>query len=96
MVSGTARGVDSLGEAWAKHNNIPIKQFPADWTKHGKSAGYLRNQIMAEYAEACIVFWDGESKGAKHMFDIAVDKGLEPTLVVAKSAVEALCVSTVQ
>ena len=31
IVSGTAKGVDSLGERWAEENNIPIKRFPAPW-----------------------------------------------------------------
>ena len=76
VVSGTARGVDKLGERWAAENNIPIKRFPADWNKHDKRAGYLRNVEMAEYADALIAIWDGESKGTKHMIDIAIKNGL--------------------
>lgn len=72
VVSGTARGADSLGEYWAEQNGIPIKQFPADWNKWGKRAGYIRNIEMAKYADACIIFWDGDSKGSKHMMDLAV------------------------
>lgn len=76
IVSGTARGADKLGEQYALEYNLPIKQFPADWNTHGKKAGYLRNVEMAKYADACIVFWDGESKGTKHMIDIATKKEL--------------------
>lgn len=71
IVSGTAKGADSLGERYGKEYKIPIKRFPADWNKFGKKAGYLRNKKMAEYADACIVFWDGESKGTKLMIDLA-------------------------
>lgn len=72
VVSGTARGVDQLGEFWAKRNNIPVKQFPADWNgKYGKSAGMMRNNQMAEYAEALIALWDGKSKGTKQMIERA-------------------------
>lgn len=71
VVSGTARGVDQGGELYASRANIPIKRFPADWDSHGKSAGYIRNKQMAEYADALICLWDGESKGAAHMFDLA-------------------------
>jgi len=67
IVSGTARGVDRLGERYAKEHKIPIKQFPADWDKWGKQAGYIRNQAMARYADALIAIWDGSSKGTKHM-----------------------------
>lgn len=76
IVSGTARGVDKLGEQWAKLNNIPIKCFPADWETYGKSAGYKRNVQMGEYADALIAVYDGESKGTKHMIDIAKRLGL--------------------
>jgi hypothetical protein len=77
VVSGTASGVDKLGEFYSKVNNIPLKQFPADWNKYGKKAGYLRNVQMAEYAEALIAIWDGISKGTKMMIDIASQKGLK-------------------
>ena len=50
IVSGTCKGADILGENYAKDNNLPIKQFPADWNKHGKKAGYIRNKEMSEYA----------------------------------------------
>jgi hypothetical protein len=77
IISGTARGVDQLGETWAIANNTPLKRFPADWTKHGKSAGYIRNVEMAENADALIAIWDGVSRGTKHMIDIATQKGLK-------------------
>ena len=77
VVSGTARGVDRLGEQWAAENNIPITRFPADWNQFGKSAGYIRNEAMAEYAEALLAIWDGVSKGTGHMIDIATMKDLE-------------------
>ena len=71
IVSGTADGADRQGELYANKNKLPIKRFPADWNTHGKKAGYLRNLEMAKYADACIVFWNGTSKGTKHMIDIA-------------------------
>jgi len=76
VVSGCARGVDRLGEKFAADYNIPCVKFPADWNTHGKRAGYLRNQQMADYADALIAIWDGESRGTKHMIDIATKAGL--------------------
>jgi hypothetical protein len=82
VVSGTAKGVDRLGEDWAKQNGVPIKQFPADWVKHkrpiGKNpAGMIRNGEMAVYADALIAIWDGESPGTKGMIDLARSRGLQ-------------------
>ena len=71
IVSGTANGADKLGERYAKEKGYPIKQFPANWDKYGKSAGYKRNEEMAKYADGLIACWDGKSKGTKHMSDLA-------------------------
>jgi hypothetical protein len=71
VVCGMARGADEVGRVWAINNNIPVKEFRADWDKHGKSAGYKRNNQMAEYGTHLIAFWDGKSKGTKHMIDLA-------------------------
>ena len=71
IISGKARGADSLGEIFGKEFNKEIIEFPANWEKYGKSAGYIRNEEMAKYADACICFWDGKSKGTKSMIDLA-------------------------
>lgn len=77
VVSGTARGVDKLGEKFATINSIPIKQFIPDWNGLGKRAGFVRNAQMADYADALIAIWDGVSRGTKHMIDDATKKGLK-------------------
>ena len=76
IVSGTARGVDQLGEQYAQEHDLECDRYPADWDRHGKSAGYIRNQKMAYRSDALIAFWDGKSKGTKHMIDIALTAGL--------------------
>lgn len=81
IVSGTAKGADSLGEQYAKQHNLPITRFPADWNQYGKSAGYRRNVQMAEYADFLVAFWDGESKGTQHMINIAKSHKL-PIVVI--------------
>jgi hypothetical protein len=77
VVSGMALGVDTLAIAFANDNNIPVKQFPADWNKHGRAAGPIRNGQMAEYADALIAVWDGESKGTKNMITQAKQNHLK-------------------
>lgn len=77
VISGGARGVDFIGESWAIAEGIPLKIYRADWNMHGKSAGYIRNVQMAEEADALIAIWDGESRGTKHMIDVATSKGLK-------------------
>lgn len=69
LVSGVAKGVDLLGEQWAIDRLIPVKRFAADWKKHDRAAGPIRNKEMAEYCDMAIVIWDGESKGTKNMIE---------------------------
>ena len=71
IVSGCARGTDTIGEIYAEKLGLSVKKFPAQWDKYGRRAGYLRNEEMAIYADALIAFWDGQSKGTKHMIDLA-------------------------
>lgn len=66
VLSGTAAGIDRAGEDWAGHNRITLETYPADWSK-GKTAGFQRNAIMAEKADALIAIWDGESRGTFDM-----------------------------
>jgi hypothetical protein len=71
VVCGKARGADTLGELYARENDLELFEYPANWDKFGKSAGYKRNEEMAQNAEALIALWDGESRGTKHMIDLA-------------------------
>lgn len=81
IVSGGARGADKLGEKYAEECGYDLKVFPADWNKYGKRAGYLRNEQMAEYADYLIVFWDNQSRGTKHMIDLAIKHKLGVCIV---------------
>ena len=81
IISGCARGADTLGLRYASENAFDVEEYPADWDKYGKKAGYVRNVEMAENADSLIAFWDGKSKGTKHMIDIATERNL-PTRVI--------------
>ncbi len=72
IVSGGARGVDSYAEAFAKRNNIETKIFLPNWNRYGKSAGFIRNELIINEADKVIAFWDGKSKGSKHSIDLAI------------------------
>lgn len=71
IVSGTAGGTDKLGEQYASERGYKVHRYPAKWDEFGRRAGYIRNQQMMDNADAVIVFWDGVSKGSRHMMDIA-------------------------
>lgn len=85
IVSGAAKGADRLGEVFAMDNGIDVKRFPADWNSLGRSAGPIRNAKMAEYADACIVFWDGKSRGTEGMIKLAKSKELDTNIIIYTS-----------
>ena len=76
VVSGGAKGVDALGERYAEGADVPLKIYRADWENNGRAAGPLRNQKMAENADALIALWDGKSRGTKNMIETATKMGL--------------------
>lgn len=78
IVSGGARGPDQMAIRWARENSVPYKVFKADWDRYGRSAGYRRNAEMAVYAKGqeLVMFWDGVSRGTRHMHDLAIKHGL--------------------
>lgn len=77
VVSGTAKGADQMGEFWAEEHGVLVTTFPADWDRFGRSAGYRRNEDMAKYSDVLVAFWDGHSRGTKHMIDLALEHSLE-------------------
>lgn len=81
IISGGAKGADSLGERYAREFGYKLKRFPADWNKYGKAAGPIRNKEMALYAAEAkgvlVAFWDGSSRGTYDMITRAKEYGLE-------------------
>ena len=71
MVSGGAKGADSLGERYAKEHNIPCIIYKPDWNTYGKSAGFVRNKDIINACDIVVAFWDGKSKGTEHSIMLA-------------------------
>ncbi len=81
VVSGEARGADTMGERWAEEYDIPVKAFPADWERYGNTAGPLRNAQMGDYGNALVAFVAPDSKGTVNMMKIMRDFG-KPSIVI--------------
>jgi cysteine synthase len=82
IVSGGAKGADKLGEQYAKEHGFDCVKFPANWDKHGKAAGPIRNKQMAEYSDCLIAFWNGStSGGTSNMIKTANKLGLEVRII---------------
>lgn len=72
-----SHGSDRLAERFASNFGLKTLIFPADWSKHGKSAGYRRNITIIENADIVFAFWDGTSKGTKHSINLATKTNKE-------------------
>lgn len=97
IISGKAKGADTLGEKYAREKGYKVLSFPAKWddiyvpgavikeNKYGKEynvkAGMTRNKLMLENGDVLVAFWNKQSSGTKHMIDIAKEKGLKVRVV---------------
>tara|TARA_R110000851_G_C12662506_1_gene521600 strand:+ start:50 stop:466 length:417 start_codon:yes stop_codon:yes gene_type:complete len=96
IVSGLAKGPDTIGLQIAMDNGMPYKKFKADWkditregavirsNKYGKYdalAGIKRNHDMGDYAEELLAIWDGVSTGTEDMITYMQKLGKEVTIV---------------
>ena len=77
IISGEADGVDSVAMDWAVCNWTDYEGFPADWDKHGKKAGVLRNIQMLEEGKPDLVVAFPGGRGTAHMVQIAKAAGVE-------------------
>jgi len=76
LIQGGARGADKLAKGWALANDVRCDEFQADWDKHGKSAGHIRNaEMLKEGAPDCVVAFPG-GRGTASMVAIAKRAGV--------------------
>lgn len=82
FISGAAlSGADRLIIQWCEKYKYPCKQYPANWDKNGKAAGFIRNEEMSEIATHLLCFYNGISPGSKNMIALANDKKLTSTVI---------------
>lgn len=88
IISGGARGVDTLAERYAKEIGVPLKIYWPDWTKHGKAAGPIRNRQIIESSDCVIAFWDEKSPGTRSSLKIAEELEKPTTLFVYREVIK--------
>lgn len=76
LITGGARGADTLAENWAKAHRVPLRVFRANWEKHGEAAGIIRNMEMVDAADKVLAFWDGQSPGTRFTINYARKSGV--------------------
>ena len=86
VIEGAARGADIIAGNVAHRMGFIIEEYPADWNKYGKRAGFIRNTEMLAKGRPDIViaFWDGQSRGTAMMIEIAKKAGV-PVKVITNA-----------
>lgn len=80
VISGGARGTDSLAKKFAEDNNKKYIEYPAKWDIYGKRAGFIRNQHIINASDIIIAFWDGISPGTKMTINLT-QKAEKPLII---------------
>ena len=82
IVSGGAKGVDTLAREYAVKNNMVLTEFLPEYAKYGRAAPLRRNIQIIEYADEVLAFWDGKSKGTKHVIDSCKKFSKKVTVII--------------
>jgi len=82
VVSGGASGPDTYAERAARARGLQVMIFAAQWDKHGRSAGYIRNKLIVGAADRVVAFYNGTSKGTALTIDLA-RKARKPVEVIS-------------
>ena len=69
LISGAARGIDSLAAELAQGLGIKVDFYPAQWSVYGRGAGMIRNKIMVEKCDLALIYWDGSSSGTANTIE---------------------------
>lgn len=80
IVSGGARGADSLAARYAQEHSIKLTEFLPDYKKYGKKAPFVRNKLIVQNSDLILAFWNGFSTGTKHSMDYA--KSLNKQVII--------------
>ena len=85
IVSGGAKGIDSAAAEYAKNNGMKLTEFLPEYSRYGRGAPLKRNDLIAEYADEALVFWDGKSKGTKYTADAFEKMGKKVKIIIVDS-----------
>jgi len=77
IISGMARGADSIAAEWAGDRQVKLWRVFADWEQFKRAAGFIRNKrMLVEFAAQKVVAFPG-GNGTEHMVTIARKAGIE-------------------
>ena len=75
IISGGARGVDTLAAEYARSHGIPFRVYPPDYNQYGRKAPLVRDRLIADECDVLFAFWDGKSFGTAYTVRYARQQG---------------------
>lgn len=90
IVSGGAKGVDSIAEKWAVNNKIHSEIYKPDYITYSKTpkiAPLQRNKTIVDNSDIVIAFWDGKSKGSKFTIDYANKQNKQVEIILCQEEI---------
>lgn len=81
IISGGAKGIDTLAEEYADRHNIEKIIVRPEYSRYGKAAPIKRNYDMVDMCDEVLVIWDGVSRGTKSTVSYAEKKGKKVTII---------------
>ncbi len=84
IVSGGAKGVDTCAREYAFNNKLILTEFLPEYKKYGKKAPLIRNNLIVDYSDKVIAFWDGKSHGTKYVIDFCIQNNKKLTVYIPK------------
>ena len=85
IVSGGAKGVDTVAREYALAHNIKLTEFLPEYSRYKKAAPLKRNIQIAEYADMVLAFWDGKSRGTKFVIDYCKGNNIPIEIIVVNT-----------
>ncbi len=85
IVSGGAKGVDTLAREFAEKNGLPLTEILPDYARYKRAAPLKRNEEIARYADEVLAFWDGCSKGTAHTIQAFRKQNKKVTVIQIES-----------
>ena len=77
IISGAAKGADTLAADWAAMNWAYLEEYPAQWDKYGRKAGPIRNKQMLDEGQPDLVIAFPGGHGTDNMCKQAEKAGVE-------------------
>lgn len=72
IISGGAKGIDSLAEEAAKQLSLPLQVFTPNYKTLGRQAPLSRNHQIVKACDYLLAFWDGSSAGTAQTLELCI------------------------